>query len=388
MLQQDIARDGGQSGGPAFELFAHSGKHQAQIVVPDGGGDCFPAAPRLLEQVPLGKLHAVRQIVETLLTLADEFDHAGEGAVLREFSEGLASHEQPVAHRSREAFVQRGGMIFDFLTRADHELGGRGWSGGSQVGNEIDDGEIGFVPHCGDERNGGRSHGSRQIFIIEGREVFGGAAAARDDNYVHIFLLVKVANAGGYFMRGGISLNLRGINQEVDGAVTALDDVENVAQGRGLRRGDDSDASGKGRNRLLAFGGEQALGFKFCLQLFEGQLQRARAFGLDVLGRNLQFATIFINGDAPSHNHLQAVGGAETQQASGGTEHDHSDLGVAVFQGEVEVSGVGGAKVGNFSYDPGVGIFTLDVSTDSGDQVADLPDATVRRAESEAHLVG
>ena len=90
------------------------------------------------------------EVVEFLLALADEFHHAGEGAVLREFGQGLASHQQAVAHGAAEAIVQSGGVVFDFLARADDEFGGGGGRGSAQVGNEIDDGEIGFVADGGD----------------------------------------------------------------------------------------------------------------------------------------------------------------------------------------------------------------------------------------------
>ena len=52
------------------------------------------------------------------------------------------------------------------------------------------------------------------------------------------------------------------------------------------------------------------------------------------------------------------------------------------------MSGVGGAEVGDFAFDPGVGVFALDVGADGGDQVADIPDAALGGAESKAELVG
>ena len=53
-----------------------------------------------------------------------------------------------------EAVMQGGGMIFDFLARADDEFGGGRGRGRAQIGDEIDDGEIGFMAHGGDDGNG------------------------------------------------------------------------------------------------------------------------------------------------------------------------------------------------------------------------------------------
>ena len=139
---------------------------------------------------------------------------------------------------------------------------------------------------------------------------------------------------------------------------------------------------------FLRSGSEQAFGFEFGFELLEGQLQRAGAFGLDVFGGDLEFAAIFVDGDATADDHLQAVGGAKAQQPRGGAKHDDANLGVAVFQCEVEMAGIGGAEVGDLAFDPRVGIFALDVRADRANQFADFPDPALGRAEAEAHLVG
>ena len=146
--------------------------------------------------------------------------------------------------------------------------------------------------------------------------------------------------------------------------------------------------AGRGGIGFLRSACEQAFGFQFGLKLFEGELQRAGAFGLDVFGGDLKFAAIFVDGYAAADDDLQTVGGAKAKQARGRAEHDHANLGVAVFQGEIKMAGIGGAEIGDFAFDPGVGIFALDVGADGGDQVANFPDAALGRAEAESHLVG
>ena len=100
--------------------------------------------------------------------------------------------------------------------------------------------------------------------------------------------------------------------------MAASEDVENIAQGRSLRRSDDSDSRGQGRDRLFAFGGEQAFGFELGFELLEGQLQRSRTFGLDVFGGDLQLAAVFVDGDPAADHDLQAVGGTKPEQARRG----------------------------------------------------------------------
>ena len=87
--------------------------------------------------------------------------------MLRQFGQGLPSHEQAIAHRAVQALVQAGRLFFDLLPRTDHELGCRGWRGRPEIGDEIGDGEIGFVTYGRNDRNLRRSNGARQRLVIE-----------------------------------------------------------------------------------------------------------------------------------------------------------------------------------------------------------------------------
>ena len=82
VLEQDVAHHGDQGAGSTFHFFSNAGKNQAQVVMPNGGGENLPAAAVLLQQLALGQLDAVSEIVKRLLALTNRFHHAGESSVL------------------------------------------------------------------------------------------------------------------------------------------------------------------------------------------------------------------------------------------------------------------------------------------------------------------
>jgi hypothetical protein len=71
---------------------------------------------------------------------------------------------------------------------------------------------------------------------------------------------------------------------------------------------------------------------------------------------------------------MEAVSGFEAEERGLLAEEDGGELGVAIFEGEVDVAGGGGTEVGDFAFDPEVTIFALHVEADVADEVADLPD--------------
>ena len=77
-------------------------------------------------------------------------------------------------------------LLGQLVLGADDQLRrGRG-SRGAQIGDEITDGEIGLVSHGGDDRNVGAGDHARQAFIVEGEQIFERAAAASDDDHIHM----------------------------------------------------------------------------------------------------------------------------------------------------------------------------------------------------------
>ena len=173
--------------------------------------------------------------------------------------------------------------------------------GRAQVGHEIGDGEIGFVADGRDDWNFRRSYDTRASPSLLNGARSSAEPPPRATMITSTFsLLIEITHAGGDFVRRRVALYLRRIDQDIYGMMAALEDVENVAKRRSLRGGDDADARREARDRLLALGCEKAFGFEFGFELFEGELQRSCAFGFDVFGGNLEFAAIFVDGDAPA----------------------------------------------------------------------------------------
>ena len=170
--------------------------------------------------------------------------------------------------------------------------------------------------------------------------------------------------------------------------MAAGDDVEEVANDGAGGRCDDADGAGKCGQRTLAGGVEEAFGLEALLELFEGELQRAGADRLHGFGDELHLAALFVDADAAADQDVEAVFGAEAQQHGLAAEEDDGELGVGVFEGEVDVAGGRGAVVGDFAFDPDVAVLLLDEFADLGDEFADGPDAARWRGlvESEVEL--
>ena len=102
--------------------------------------------------------------------------------------------------------------------------------------------------------------------------------------------------------------------------MTPQQNVQNVAQGGRLRRSHNPDPARQRGDRLLARGVKQPFRFQLGLELLERDLQRARALGLKILGGNLQFAAIFVDGDSPAQHHLHAIFRDESAAAAPASE--------------------------------------------------------------------
>ena len=175
------------------------------------------------------------------------------------------------------------------------------------------------------------------------------------------------------FCRRLIALYGDGNQQHVQAGVAAAHDRQKVADHRAGRRGDYAHRAWISRQRPFARGVEHALRLEPFLQLLKGQLQRARTHRLHGLGHQLHLAALLVNAHPSAHQHLQAVLRPEAQQQSLAAKQDDGQLRVGIFEREVEVARGRRAIVGDFAFDPHIGILLLDELADAADQLPYRP---------------
>jgi hypothetical protein len=84
--------------------------------VPECGGKSFEAASLFVEDVALRMGKAVDQVIQSLFAPMDQIHHAGERAVLRQFGQVLAEHQQVIAHRFFQTMLRPGELLLYFLS--------------------------------------------------------------------------------------------------------------------------------------------------------------------------------------------------------------------------------------------------------------------------------
>ena len=202
----------------------------------------------------------------------EQVQGAAETAAGGEFVDAAALDQDAIAHLVGEGGAEVGDVLVEFAAGVDDEFGGGGWRRGAHVGDEIGDGEIGFVAYAGDHRDFGGGDCAGDDFFVEGPEIFEGATATGDDQDVNRLLAVEELDGADDFRGGAIALHANGIESELHVVEAAAENADNVADGGTGGRGDEADAAREDRQGLLAGFGEEAFGFEALFQLVEGQL--------------------------------------------------------------------------------------------------------------------
>src|SRR6266850_1905262 len=245
-----------------FEAQAERGDFHAKVegsYAQVGGGEAFA---RLLETRAKAEGEAGSHFIGALALLPQKIERAAKAATRGEFVDAAGQFQQAIANQAGERFAQFDDVFVELGARLDDELGSGGRRRGAQVGNEIGNGEIGFVADAGDHGNFGSEDGARDDFFVEGPQIFHRAAAAGEDEHVHNFSQIEEFQRLDDFLGGAFALHAHGINGQVHVRETPRQDAHNVAHGGAARRGDDADAAGKKRQRFLARRIEKAFDFE------------------------------------------------------------------------------------------------------------------------------
>jgi len=93
-------------------------------------------------------IHALGRVVEALAQAIEQGSHAGFGAAEGEMRQALAGLQKLETRGAFQAVRLRGQVLSDLVLCLGDELGRGGRSGGTQVGGEVRDREVGFVAYC------------------------------------------------------------------------------------------------------------------------------------------------------------------------------------------------------------------------------------------------
>jgi hypothetical protein len=234
----------------------------------------------------------------------------------------------------------------------------------------------------GDHGEPAGGNGTSNALAVEGGKVFEGAASAGEDNEVDWRGtveggVIELVDRGFDFGGGLVALDRDWDKENAQAGVTAGDDVEEVANDGAGGGSDDADGARKCRERALTGGVEEAFGLKAFFELLEGELKGAGADGLHGFSDELELSALLVDADAAADEDVEAIFGAKAEEDGLATEENDGQLGVSVFEREVEMSGRGRAVVGDFAFNPDVAVLLLDEFTDLGDKFADGPDAAL-----------
>jgi hypothetical protein len=184
---------------------------------------------------------------------------------------------------------------------------------------------------------------------------------------------------------GPLALDLDRVDDDAETGIAALEDAEDVGDGRAARGGDDPDRPGPERQGLLAGRVEEAFGPELLLELFEGELEGALAPGFDDLDDDLVLAPGLVDAEPAAADDLEPVLEVEGDLPRGKAEHDPPELAPGILQGEIEVPRGVTVEVRDLPLDPDRGDGRLQGELDElghfGDRVdrVRLDEAILRR---------
>lgn len=144
-------------------------------------------------------------------------------------------------------------------------------------------------------------------------------------------------------------------------------------------------ARGKERERFLAGGLEQTLSGEFLLELFERQLKRAQAGGLQIFHVELILAPRLVYAQVAARDHRNAVLRFKFQITRLVAKAHGPKLSARILKREIKMAGAGSAKIRDFPGYPYVRVLLLQQVLDFRAQLGDAEDL-LRGAEIEEGL--
>ena len=266
------------------------------------------------------------------------------------------------------------------------ELGRRGRGRGAQVGDMVDQRPVGFVADRGDERDRATRRGAHDDFLVEAPQVLERAAPARHDQHVR----PRREAAGGervepvdrrrHLGRRGLPLHPHRPHQDPN-RETVGKPMQNVADDRAGRRGDDADDLGQERNLALAGLVEQALFGQLLAPRLEQRHQRADPGEFELLDHDLVARLAGKCRQPPGRDDFETFLGLDLHAGERGAPDDRVEPRAGVLQAEIGMAGrMRTAVAGDFAAHAHIAEPVLDRALERVRQLADGDFGRVARA--------
>jgi hypothetical protein len=155
-----------------------------------------------------------------------------------------------------EACGQPGNALEQLGAFGTDQFGGGGRCGCAPVGDEVRDGEVGFVADASDDRNRACAYRPRHDFFVESPQVLDAATAAHQQHDIASAEPAGNFERSGDLLRRPFTLDLHGKDHHFDGWVAPVERGQYVPERRRLPRGDHADRARQGRQGSFRFGFE------------------------------------------------------------------------------------------------------------------------------------
>ena len=126
-------------------------------------------------------------------------------------------------------------------------LGARRRCGSPDIGDQIGDGHVDFMPHGRDHGDRAGDDRTRHHLFVKRPEVFERTPTTRDDQHIHQATSSEGLNRFGNLLSRALALDARAPHDHTRPGGAAADDGQDVGEGRARQRRDDTHGLGKAR---------------------------------------------------------------------------------------------------------------------------------------------
>ena len=270
--------------------------------------------------------------IETLARDRQQFLGVGQGARRRaQLGAAVVLGALPAGERAARLAHQLGDQVGAHRHR---HFGCGGRRRRAPVGGEVDQGHVGLMADRRNERDHALGRGAHHDLLVERPQVLQRAAAAGDDQEIGpadaaaCGQRIEAADGGGDLLGRAVALHLDRPDDDVAREAVG-EPMQDVADHRAGRRGDDADHLRQERQELLSRLVEQALGGELALALLEQRHQRAEAGRLQGLDDDLVARAVGIGGELAGDDDLHALFGLDPHAGERSLPDHAVDLGAS-----------------------------------------------------------